>query len=244
MSLFNNIQVNPNVIPFIQKGEGVGIVKVNGVGKCSAIIRQNQVVMDSYESNNNSIVLPIQQIVFLDYKEGNFINEPKMTIGMPDAQFELAGVDNNDDEFKRFFDTLLNIKNNEPRINQSRQTNNQQTKSSSNKSNDKNSKLQTPIDKKLNSQTPKDKGPMPQPYPHITNPNKLPPQPKNYETTSSPEFNQTNPLNDYENSEITEETQTIQIDPADEIRKYYQLKEDGIITEEEFNQKKKQLLEL
>lgn len=243
MSLFNNIQVNPNVIPFIQKGEGVGIVKVNGVGKCSAIIRQNQVVLDSYEANNNSIVLPIQQIVFLDYKEGNFINEPKMYIGMPDAQFELAGVDNNDDEFKRFFDTLLNIKNNEPRMNQSRQANNQQT-IPSNKNKDQNSKLQTPIDKKLNSQTPKDKGPMPQPNPNITNPNKLPPQPNNYETNVNPELDQTNQFDNYENTEITEETQTVQFDPADEIRKYYQLKEDGIITEEEFNQKKKQLLGL
>lgn len=243
MSLFNSIQVNPNVIPFIQKGEGVGIVKVSGVGKCSVIIRQNQVVMDSYEASNNAIVLPIPQIVFLDYKEGNFINEPKMYIGMPDAQFELAGVDNNDDEFKRFFDTLLNIKNNESRMNQSRQANNQQTSLSQNKNNNPNPTLQTPIDKKLNSQTPKDKGPMPQPNPNITNPNKLPSETNNYETNTNSEFDQSNP-NNYENTEITEETQSIQVDPADEIRKYYQLKEDGIITEEEFNQKKKQLLDL
>jgi len=31
-------------------------------------------------------------------------------------------------------------------------------------------------------------------------------------------------------------------DAVDEIRRYYQLKEDGIITEEEFEEKKKQLL--
>jgi hypothetical protein len=33
-------------------------------------------------------------------------------------------------------------------------------------------------------------------------------------------------------------------DPVSEIRRYYELKEDGIISEEEFNQKKKQLLDL
>ena len=37
---------------------------------------------------------------------------------------------------------------------------------------------------------------------------------------------------------------TMQVDPVDQIRRYYELKEDGIITEEEFEQKKKQLLNL
>lgn len=39
-------------------------------------------------------------------------------------------------------------------------------------------------------------------------------------------------------------TSTNQIDPADEIRKFKKLADDGIITQEEFEQKKKQLLEL
>ncbi|MBE6493037.1 MAG: SHOCT domain-containing protein [Methanosphaera stadtmanae] len=34
------------------------------------------------------------------------------------------------------------------------------------------------------------------------------------------------------------------LDPADQIRKFYELKEDGIITQEEFDKKKKQLLDL
>ncbi|MBO7719798.1 MAG: SHOCT domain-containing protein [Methanosphaera sp.] len=38
--------------------------------------------------------------------------------------------------------------------------------------------------------------------------------------------------------------QQVEFDPVDEIRRYYELKEDGIITEEEFEQKKKQLLDL
>ena len=36
MGLFNSIEIDPNVIPYIQKGEGVGIVKIDGMGKCSA----------------------------------------------------------------------------------------------------------------------------------------------------------------------------------------------------------------
>lgn len=239
MSLFNSIQVSPEIIPFIQKGEGVGIVKVDGVGKCSCIIRQNQVVLDSYESNNNSIVLPIPQIVFLDYKEGNFINEPKMYIGMPDAQFELAGVDNNDDELKRFFNTLLNIKNNEQRINRQNQPNNQQIPQNQPTNQSNNQKLQTPIDKKM-QKTPKNRSGMPQPNPNITNPNKLPPQQQPMENIPNQNYETPNQQNTIENQENIQE----EADPVDEIRRYYQLKEDGIITEDEFNQKKKQLLGL
>lgn len=36
----------------------------------------------------------------------------------------------------------------------------------------------------------------------------------------------------------------VQADPIDQIRRYHELKEDGIITEEEFELKKKQLLDL
>ena len=36
----------------------------------------------------------------------------------------------------------------------------------------------------------------------------------------------------------------MKFDPVDQIRRYYELKEDGIITEEEFELKKKQLLDL
>ena len=37
---------------------------------------------------------------------------------------------------------------------------------------------------------------------------------------------------------------TKHFDPVEQIRRYHELKEDGIITEEEFERKKKQLLEL
>ena len=47
-----------------------------------------------------------------------------------------------------------------------------------------------------------------------------------------------------ENSDNPQVTTYMQPDPVDQIRRYYELKEDGIITEEEFELKKKQLLDL
>ena len=47
-----------------------------------------------------------------------------------------------------------------------------------------------------------------------------------------------------ENSDNPQVSTYMQLDPVDQIRRYHELKEDGIITEEEFELKKKQLLDL
>lgn len=209
MGLFNNIEINPNVIPFIEKGEGVGIVKVNGLGKCSAVIENNTIILDSYESASGGQTISFDDINFLSYDEGNFINEPKFNIGVSGRQFVLAGVDNNDDELRRFYDTVLNIKE------QQRVPNNRQGQNVSHS------------------------GSMPHPNPNITNPNKKPYNSMKSNSQSN-DFHLQNPYQeDIPNDNSMDERG---MDPVDEIRRYYSLKEDGIITEEEFEKKKKQLL--
>ena len=76
---------------------------------------------------------------------------------------------------------------------------------------------------------------MPIPNKNITNPNKLVNTENNFKQISSDK-----------NKFVPEESEPQQqeLDAVDEIRRYYELKEDGIISEEEFNQKKKQLLNL
>lgn len=199
MSLFNSIEINPNIIPFIEKGEGVGIVKVEGIGKCSARLESDKIILNSYESPQNSQAIPLADINFLSYDEGNFINEPKFNIGVSGKQFILAGVDNNDNELKRFYTTILNIKENQrqPRPN------------------------------------PNHNNGMPRPNPNITNPNKQPHNPMDFNSTNA------QPNDMLNNNDFMED---VTVDPVDEIRRYYELKQDGIITEEEFEKKKKQLL--
>ena len=194
MSLFSKTQINPNLIPFIQKAEAVGVVKIQGYGKASARIEANKLIIESYEHNNN-IVESISAITLLSYYPGNFINEPKLTIGVNSKQYVLAGVDDNDTELEQFYNTLLGIKNRE-------------------------------------KHGPLNKNGMPRPNQQITNPKKAP---------QSDNFTQQSII---DNNMQTAQDETKQADPVDEIRRYHQLKEDGIITEEEFEKKKKQLLNL
>ena len=202
MSFFSSIEVSPDVLPFIQQAKGVGVVKVNNIGKCSAIIDQNKLILNPYESNN-IIAIPIAEINLIQYDKGNFINEPQLTVGAGGSQFVLAGVDNNDDELNAFYETLLDMRQNQEKL----LKNNNQSKNPG----------------------------MPIPNKNITNPNKL--------VNTENNFKQISPD---KNNFVPEESEPQQqeLDAVDEIRRYYELKEDGIISEEEFNQKKKQLLNL
>lgn len=224
MSIFNSTQVDPDVIPYINKGQGVGIVKIKDRGKYSAIISEKMLLFKSYE-NSDAFKIPIEHINFIQYKEGNFINEPKLILGVPNQQYILAGVDNNDEELFAYYNSLLNIKNHQQ---QKIKQNSSSLLSNKNKS-------------------------MPQPNRNITNPNKMP-NLQNNPIQNQQDIQKQNDLiknqsetitNDMTQEDLAEDiNMEVQIDPADEIRKYFQLKEDGIITEEEFNQKKKQLLDL
>ncbi len=110
MSLFSKTEVNPKMIPFIQNAEGVGIVKLKGYGKVSARMESYKIIFDSYEGKN-PIIESVSAITYLSYKKGNFINEPKLEIGISHKKYILSGVDNNDEELESFYRTILDIKN-------------------------------------------------------------------------------------------------------------------------------------
>ncbi|MBE6486297.1 MAG: SHOCT domain-containing protein [Methanosphaera stadtmanae] len=110
MSLFSKTEVNQKMLPFIENGEGVGVVKVNGYGKASARMESYKIIFDSYEGKN-SIIESVSAITYLSYKKGNFISEPKLEIGISHKKYILAGVDNNDDELETFYRTILDVKN-------------------------------------------------------------------------------------------------------------------------------------
>lgn len=202
MQLFGSFEVNPEVIPYIQKGEGVGVVKIQNFGKFSAFISNNTVNLISYE-NAQDILIKIPDISLIQYNEGNFINEPKLTIGVKSTQFVLAGVDNNDEELNIFYQTLLDLRQKQENIN---------TKNNNNS--------------------------MPHPNKNITNPNKLINKNNNFNQDNIPYDENIQNEDNIQNDNLTSK------DPVDEIRRYYELKEEGIISEEEFNKKKEQLLNL
>ena len=237
MSLFSKIQIDPKLIPFIEKGQGVGVVKINEYGKASARLEESKLILESYEGKK-PVIESIPAITFLSYDAGNFIVEPKFVIGVSSQQFVLAGVDNNDQELERFYNTLLNIKNNE-KMNRSNSKRgmphpNQQI-TNPHKAPQRNSynaqAFSDRFKEKISNSSPAEN--------ESTNQanNKNIPESQIEEPIASPQDDIIEQPQDF-NSPIVNNP----IDPADEIRKYFQLKEDGIITEEEFNKKKKQLL--
>lgn len=110
MSLFSKTEISEEIIPFIENGEGVGIVKVNGYGKASARMESYKIIFDSYEGKS-PIIESVSAITYLSYKKGNFLNEPKLEIGISHKKYILGGVDNNDAELETFYKTILDIKN-------------------------------------------------------------------------------------------------------------------------------------
>lgn len=181
MALFGKTEINPKILPFIQNGSGVGVVKVGGVGNYSMRIESDKILLDPYDNAHPPIAVAIASIKRISYDKGNFIMEPKLYVDTDRDALVFAGVDNNDAELERFYNTLLSIKTNEEMANNNTQQN-------------------------LNNNM-------------MTNRNN----------------NTVNPASSVSPADES-------ADAVDEIRRYYQLKEDGIITEEEFEEKKKQLL--
>ncbi|MCI5867732.1 MAG: SHOCT domain-containing protein [Methanosphaera sp.] len=230
MSFFSKEEIDPELIPYINKGEAVGRIKLDGYGKCSVVLKGRDIIFTSYE-NKTIPRLNLSQILSLKLDEGNFLNEPKIYIGIGNQTLVLKGLDDNDPEFKRFYETILQMK-------------------------QKEAPKQQP---KNNSQMPKPKQGMPQPNHPLqqqTMAQQAPTQQAPMDAAPSMDAHpqQNMPFNDVkvdempvnntpvvdENIDVVDEKK----DPVDEIRRYYELKEDGIITQEEFEAKKKQLLDL
>ena len=247
MGFFSKDEINPKLIPFIQKHEAVGIVKVNDIGKYSVRLESDRIILESYEPNQQLKPIALRDISYLEYYKGNFINEPKLTLEANRRTYVFAGVDDNDDELNAFYHTILQIKQNEqnerqkissrgmphPNLNVTN-PNKQVPKKEFSQNKDlndeyiENNKVNVSGDVK-SSDVPKSEGVS-----------------KNVdfedEYVDNPPVNNSQDMSNQVQS--MENNPEIILDPADQIRKFYELKEDGIITQEEFDKKKKQLLNL
>lgn len=113
MAIFDKENIDPSLVPLINNGEAVGVVKLEGYGKTSVALKNDELVFKSYEGKNIP-KLKLLQITSLAFHPGNFINEPKLLIGINNQTLEIKGVDDNDTEFERFYNTILKAKKEEP----------------------------------------------------------------------------------------------------------------------------------
>ncbi len=216
MGLFDSIEIDKDVIPFIRNGEGIGIVKIDEYGKCSVKLEAGVIIIKSYDTNKVVLQLPLAELRMLQFDKGNFIQEPKIYLGMQNGDYTLKGVDDNDTEVEHFYNTVLSIKEGQQPQPQPQPN------------------------------VPPTNG-MPQPNANITNPNKMPqgnipPVPPNAPQTppQTPPQQQPQQANTIPQNNVQQ--QNMAFDPVEEIKRYHELYEDGIITEDEFNKKKEDLL--
>jgi hypothetical protein len=156
--------------------------------------------------------VPLESIKFVNFDSGNFFVEPKIVISTQNNPLELHGVDNNDIELERFFATLRNITRPNPNMNRPNPNPNMHQG-------------------------------MPQPNRGVNQRQGMPmPNGPNNIKPNQPINNNQQPIPNQPQNRDQPNVQNNNIDPIEEIKRYYQLKEDGILTEEEFNKKKEELL--
>lgn len=199
MGFFDKIVIDDKLRKAIDDGLAIGIAKVDKTGKSSVEILHKDLMIKSYKTGN-TFKISVNDIDFVSYSKGNFIEGDKIHIGVSGNQLTISSVGDNEVELKNFYNNLIKVRNNEKMgvnyFNDNENLNNNPEFSKN---------ISSILEKRINSQS--------------TNVSKQ------------------------ENSVKTQNRRkTDDFDPTEEIRKYYSLMNDGIITKDEFEEKKKELL--
>lgn len=199
MDFFNKIDIDDKLRKAIDDGLAVGIAKVDKTGKSSVEILHKDLMIKSYKTGN-TFKIPVDDIDFVSYSKGNFLEGDKIHIGVSGNQITISSIGDNETELKNFYNNLIKVRNNEKMgVNYFDDNENLNNNGEFSKN------ISSILEKHINSQN--------------SNVSKQ----KKY--TESP----IRKKND-------------DFDPTEEIRKYYSLMEDGIISKEEFEEKKNELL--
>ena len=199
MDIFNKIDIDAKLSKAIDDGLAIGIAKVDKTGKSSVEILHKDLMIKSYKTGN-TFKISVNDIDFVSYSKGNFLEGDKIHIGVSGNQLTISSVGNNEIELKNFYNNLIKVRNNEKMgvnyFDDNENLNNNREFSKN---------ISSILEKHINSQS----------------------------SNVSKEKKSTKPKNRNINDEF---------DPAEEIRKYYDLMKDGIISKEEFEEKKNELL--
>lgn len=190
MGLFETIELDSKIVKSINKGLAIGIAKVDRTGKSSVQLVHRDIIIKSYKTGY-TLKIPVDNIEFLNYTQGNFLEEDKIHMGISGNTLTISSNADNETELHNFYDNLIKIKNNE-------KTGATFLENAEN------------FDKKDD--------------------NKM-------SSTTQPIGDVVKPAKEQEKVKVIKN-----FDPTSEIRKYYELMKDGIISQEEFDEKKKELL--
>lgn len=199
MGFFNKIEIDAKLRKAIDEGLAIGIAKVDKTGKSSIELLHKDMLIKSYKTGN-TLKISVDDIDFVSYSKGNFLEGDKIHIGISGNQLTITGNTDNEIELRNFYNNLIKVRNDEKMgFNYIDDNENAITNTESSKN------ISSILEKRISSQ----------------NSNEL----------------KHNDIKKTENKQINNK-----FDPTEEIRKYYNLMKDGIISEEEFEEKKNELL--
>ncbi|MEE1117900.1 SHOCT domain-containing protein [Methanosphaera sp.] len=199
MGFFNKIEIDAKLRKAIDEGLAIGVAKVDKTGKSSIELLHKDMLIKSYKTGN-TLKISVDDIDFVSYSKGNFLEGDKIHIGISGNQLTITGNTDNEIELRNFYNNLIKVRNDEKMgFNYIDDNENAITNTESSKN------ISSILEKRISSQ----------------NSNEL----------------KHNDIKKTENKQINNK-----FDPTEEIRKYYNLMKDGIISEEEFEEKKNELL--
>lgn len=199
MGFFNKIEIDAKLRKAIDEGLAIGVAKVDKTGKSSIELLHKDMLIKSYKTGN-TLKISVDDIDFVSYSKGNFLEGDKIHVGISGNQLTITGNTDNEIELRNFYNNLIKVRNDEKMgFNYIDDNENAITNTESSKN------ISSILEKRISSQ----------------NSNEL----------------KHNDIKKTENKQINNK-----FDPTEEIRKYYNLMKDGIISEEEFEEKKNELL--
>ncbi len=199
MGFFNKIEIDAKLRKAIDEGLAIGVAKVDKTGKSSIELLHKDMLIKSYKTGN-TLKISVDDIDFVSYSKGNFLEGDKIHIGISGNQLTITGNTDNEIELRNFYNNLIKVRNDEKMgFNYIDDNENAIINTESSKN------ISSILEKRISSQ----------------NSNEL----------------KHNDIKKTENKQINNK-----FDPTEEIRKYYNLMKDGIISEEEFEEKKNELL--
>lgn len=200
MDFFNKIEIDAKLRKAIDEGLAIGIAKVDKTGKSSVELLHKDMMIKSYKTGN-TFKISVDDIDFVSYSKGNFLEGDKIHIGVSGNQLTISSIGDNEIELRNFYNNLIKVRNDEKiGVNYIEDNENQISNTEFSKN------ISSILEKRISSQS--------------INQSKLKKSEKSQKVKVNNDFN-----------------------PTEEIRKYYNLMEDGIISKEEFEEKKNELLD-
>lgn len=200
MDFFNKIEIDAKLRKAIDEGLAIGIAKVDKTGKSSVELLHKDMMIKSYKTGN-TFKISVDDIDFVSYSKGNFLEGDKIHIGVSGNQLTISSIGDNEIELRNFYNNLIKVRTDEKiGVNYIEDNENQISNTEFSKN------ISSILEKRISSQS--------------INQSKLKKSEKSQKVKVNNDFN-----------------------PTEEIRKYYNLMEDGIISKEEFEEKKNELLD-